>query len=253
MTPWSAPKRPAAYAEESLVTAILDGTYPPGGTLPSERDLAAQLGVTRPTLREALQRLEREGWLAIEQGKPTRVTDYWHEGGLTLLSTLVRYSPKLPSAFVPNLLEVRLALAPAYARAAVACSPGAVLEYLAGCAGLDDTPEAYAAFDWGLHYALTVASGNPIYTLILNGFAGFYEEMARRYFVPSEARDASRRFYAALETAARQEDADQAQQVTQAMMADSIELWRQAQRLSLLSVPDATSHALQTVGGSRKA
>jgi len=42
-----------------------------------------------------------------------------------------------------------------------------------GCADLTDTPEAYAAFDWKLHHRLTAASGNAIYTLILNGFAGF--------------------------------------------------------------------------------
>jgi DNA-binding FadR family transcriptional regulator len=34
---------------------------------------------------------------------------------------------------------------------------------------LDDTPEAFASFDWTLHHILTVASGNPAYTLILNG------------------------------------------------------------------------------------
>ena len=50
MADWVAPKRPAAYAEQALVTAILEGTYPPGSTLPGERDLAAQLGVTRYSL-----------------------------------------------------------------------------------------------------------------------------------------------------------------------------------------------------------
>ena len=89
MPNWSAPQRPAAHAEQSLVSAILDGTYPPGSTLPGERELARQLGVTRPTLRETLQRLECEGWMTIRQGKSTRVNDIWREGGLTVLSALV--------------------------------------------------------------------------------------------------------------------------------------------------------------------
>ena len=38
--------RPSAYAEHQLVTALLDGTYPPGSTLPNERSLAAELGMT---------------------------------------------------------------------------------------------------------------------------------------------------------------------------------------------------------------
>jgi GntR family transcriptional regulator, negative regulator for fad regulon and positive regulator of fabA len=228
MPNWSAPQRPAVYAEESLVTAILDGTYPPGSNLPGERDLAVQLGVTRPTLRETLQRLACEGWLTIQQGKPTSVNNYWQDGGLSVLGALVRYSQRLPPDFVPNLLEVRLALAPAYARSAVERAPGRVADYLAAHEGLDGTPEALAAFDWGLHRALTLASGNPVYTWILNGFSGFYESMARRYFARPEARASSRAFYASLLAAAHTGDAGQAEQTTRQVMQDSLELWRQA-------------------------
>jgi GntR family transcriptional regulator, negative regulator for fad regulon and positive regulator of fabA len=228
MPNWSAPKRPAVHAEEALVTAILDGTYPPGSTLPGERDLATQLGVTRPTLRETLQRLACEGWLTIQQGKPTSVNNYWQDGGLSVLGALVRYSQRLPPNFVPNLLEVRLALSPAYARAAVEQSPDAVAGYLSAHVGLGETPQAFAAFDWGLHRALTLASGNPVYTWILNGFAGFYEDMARRYFARAEARASSRAFYASLLSAAQSADAAQAERVTRQVMRDSIELWRQA-------------------------
>ena len=69
------PVRPNERAEQWLVTAILDGDLPPGSTLPAERTLATQLGVTRPTLREAIQRLARDGWLTIAHGKPTVVND----------------------------------------------------------------------------------------------------------------------------------------------------------------------------------
>jgi GntR family negative regulator for fad regulon and positive regulator of fabA len=227
MTNWSAPRRPAAYAEEVVVTAILDGTYPPGSNLPGERDLAAQLGVTRPTLRETLQRLACEGWLTIQQGKSTRVNDFWREGGLMVLGALVRYSERLPADFVPNLLEVRLALAPAYARAAVERSAAAVVECLAGRGELNDAPAAFAAFDWELHYTLTTESGNPVYTLILNGFAGFYEEMACLYFARPEARRSSRVFYETLQAAALKADGAEAERITREVMRQSIELWRQ--------------------------
>ncbi len=230
MNNWTAPQRPAAYAEQALVTAILDGDYPPGSTLPGERDLAAQLGVTRPTLREALQRLERDGWLTIQQGKSTVVNDFWQAGGLNVLSALVRYSPKLPPDFIPHLLEVRLAMAPAYTRAAVEHSAARVVNCLSDCDSLDDAPEAFAAFDWKLHHTLTVASGNPVYTLILNGFAGFYEQMACLYFAQPEARASSRAFYAALLAAARKGNAAKAEQITRAVMQESITLWHKANK-----------------------
>ncbi len=223
-------QRPAAYAEQALLTAILDGDYAPGSTLPNERDLAAQLGVTRPTLREVLQRLDRDGWITIRHGKSTCVNDFWKEGGLNVLSALVRYSRKLPPDFIPNLLQVRLSLAPVFTRAAVVHSAASVAAYLADYTKLEDTPEAYATFDWNLQYTLTVASGNPINTLILNGFAGFYEQMARLYFHLPKARASSRAFYRALLAAAKKGNAAQAERVMRAVMQQSIELWKQARR-----------------------
>ncbi|MDI7275920.1 MAG: fatty acid metabolism transcriptional regulator FadR [Anaerolineae bacterium] len=225
---WPRPKRPAVHAEEALVTAILEGAYPPGSLLPGERELARQLGVTRPTLREALQRLERDGWLDINQGKSTRVREFWRDGGLNVLSSLVRYGRGLPPGFVTQLLEVREAMAPAYAYAAVERQREAVVGYLAGHTSLEDTPQALARFDWLLHHTLTVCSGNPIYTLILNGFAGFYEQLACQYFGRAEARASSRSFYAALLAAARQGDAPLAERITRQVMRESIELWEKA-------------------------
>lgn len=220
--------RPAAHAESALVVAILNGTFPTGSTLPGERDLAAKLGVTRPTLREALQRLSRDGWLTIQQGKPTLVNDFWREGGLGVLSALAHPANglPLPTDFIPNLLDVRLHLAPAYARASVERESQSVIAVLSQATGLEDTPEAFAAFDWRLHHTLTVASGNPVYTLILNGFAGFYEQMARLYFAGAEARDVSRTFYVDLLAQARQGNAEGAEILTREVMQHSVDLWR---------------------------
>ncbi|NKQ34604.1 MAG: fatty acid metabolism transcriptional regulator FadR [Chloroflexi bacterium] len=229
MPDWTAPQRPNSYVEQSLVSAILDGTFPVGSSLPGERALSTQLGVTRPTLREAIQRLARDGWLTVRQGKPTLVNNYWREGGLNVLSALVQYSQQLPPDFVPNLLEVRLQLAPAYTRAAVVQAPDEALACLNGYEALADTAVAFAHFDWELHHCLTIASGNPIYTLILNGFAGFYEELAQLYFARPQARQTSRQFYAALATAVTQQDAALAEQITREAMALSLALWRDFQ------------------------
>ncbi len=224
---WSAPQRPVEYSEQALVTAILEGKYSPGSTLPGERELAAQLGVTRPTLREAMRRLESDGWLTVQQGKPTRVNNFWTEGGLNVLSSLVRYSSELPENFVMNLLEVRLALAPVYTREAVKHSTSLVVDCLKDSPNLADTSDVFANFDWRLHKALTIYSRNPIYTLILNGFAGFYEEMAQRYFEQERTRASSRRFYASLLDAAQRADAEEAEAVTKYVMMESIHLWQE--------------------------
>jgi DNA-binding GntR family transcriptional regulator len=48
----------------TLRRRLADGTYPPGSRL-REEDLAAQLGVSRTPVREALRRLDAEGWLRV--------------------------------------------------------------------------------------------------------------------------------------------------------------------------------------------
>lgn len=228
MPEWKAPQRPIDHVEASLVTAILDGHYAPGDHLPGERDLAGQLGVTRPTLREALRRLERDGWLSIQQGKATRVNDFWREGGPNILGAMARYGDHLPSTFVTQLLEVRCVLAPAYTEAAIQSDAVSVTALVAGYGELAPTAAAYARFDWDLHHGLTVLSANPVYTLILNGFASFYAVTAPRYFAHAEARRVSREYYHDLHNAAATADAARGAAVTRAVMKKSIRLWQWA-------------------------
>lgn len=226
MNNWQAPQRPNSYAEHALINAILDGTFPVGTRLPGERALSAELGVTRPTLREAIQRLSRDGWLTVQQGKPTMVNNIWHDGGLNVLSSLVKHSDHLPPGFITNLLELRVQLAPAYTRDAVRRERSKVKAVLVGYTNLLDTPEAYASFDWLLHRQLTLSCGNPIYVLILNGFTDFYEQLARIYFLQPTARDASKTYYGSLLTAVVKNEPDKAENLTRAAMLQSIELWQ---------------------------
>lgn len=226
MNSWMPPARPIEYAEEALIKAVLDGKYPPGTTLPGERDLAAQLGVTRPTLREALRFLERDGWLTVQQGKRTYVNDFWREGGLNVLGAIGRYADSISPLFIVNLLRVRQDLAPTYTMAAIERAAEKIIALLSKLP--DNTPEGYADFDWTLHHTLTVESGNPIYTLILNGLAGLYKNLAKIYFTTEEARARSRTFYTELLETARRRDPVLAGRITLVMMQKSVEIWQQA-------------------------
>jgi GntR family transcriptional regulator len=68
----SRPSLPTAVAEE-LRRRVDAGELKPGDRLPSEPDLAVELGVSRPTLREALRQLAAEGWLERRHGSGTFV------------------------------------------------------------------------------------------------------------------------------------------------------------------------------------
>ncbi len=68
------PARPlSASVHDELTQRIDDGVLPAGSRLPSEPDLATELGVSRPTLREALRVLESEGLLRRLRGSGTFV------------------------------------------------------------------------------------------------------------------------------------------------------------------------------------
>ena len=74
------PSRPAAVrladsVASELEKRILEGSLKPGDRLPSERALALDLGVSRPSLREAIQKLVSKGLLTTRHGGGTYVTD----------------------------------------------------------------------------------------------------------------------------------------------------------------------------------
>lgn len=60
-------------AAEYIRTRIQNGTYPVGAQIPTENELTELLGISRPTLRLALERLTQEGLLMRVKGKGTFV------------------------------------------------------------------------------------------------------------------------------------------------------------------------------------
>ncbi|MEY3532185.1 MAG: hypothetical protein RI979_209, partial [Pseudomonadota bacterium] len=58
-----------------LRSFIVEGGHPRGGRLPPERHLTEELGMTRTTLRKALDSLERDGLIWRHVGKGTFISD----------------------------------------------------------------------------------------------------------------------------------------------------------------------------------
>ena len=65
----------ARQVEDHIRQAIRSGSLKPRALLPSTRDLAGQLGVSRPTVVEAYSQLASEGFVALRQGSRPRVAD----------------------------------------------------------------------------------------------------------------------------------------------------------------------------------
>jgi len=228
MNQWKRVQKPAEIAEQRLLEAIVSGHFAINSTLPGERDLAAQIGVTRPTLREALQRLARDGWLDIQHGKSTRVRDYWQEGNMGVLSVLAQMPAQQPPDFVAHLLEIRVLLAPAYTRQAMERASSEIVMLLANYADVEDSPAAFARADWDLHHLLTLRAANPIFCLLLNSFQRLYQVMGEHYFASLKNRNRSRAFYAELLACAKRGACIEAETLTREVMEDSLALWKKS-------------------------
>ncbi|MGW4369901.1 FadR/GntR family transcriptional regulator [Nocardia takedensis] len=105
---------------EQIAADVLSGELPVGATLPSERQLAEALGVSRPAVREALQRLAAAGLVAVRQGDATTVLDYRRGSGLEVLPRLLIQDGALEPAVARSILEARLHNGPKVAELAAA-------------------------------------------------------------------------------------------------------------------------------------
>lgn len=165
--------RNPAYEQvaHQLREAILDGTLAPGDELPAERELCAQFGVSRTTVREALRALQAQG-LAIAAGPtaPLRVpaAESLSTGPLReSLGHLLRLG-RVPLA---DLVELRCALeAAAVASAAARRPPEPLAEARAALdamRGVGDDVGAFEQADVRFHLALVAASGNEAIQLVM--------------------------------------------------------------------------------------
>jgi len=230
MKTWKPVQKPAEIAEQRLLDGVLSGHFAVNSNLPGERSLAAQIGVTRPTLREALQRLARDGWLDIQHGKPTRVRDYWMEGNMGVLSTLAQTPSQQTSDFVAHLLEIRVLLAPAYTRQGMEAASSEIAALLAKFIDIEDIPAAFANADWELHHLLTLRAENPIFRLLLNNFQNLYRVMGEHYFTSPENRNRSRAYYTELLDCAKRRAYLKAETLTRDVMNESLALWKKIMR-----------------------
>jgi len=97
---------------DQLAAEVLRGEVAAGEALPSERRLAEVLGVSRPSVREALKRLSHAGLVDVRQGDPTTVRDFRHSAGLDVLPQLLMSGGSLNAAVARSVIETRLHVGP---------------------------------------------------------------------------------------------------------------------------------------------
>jgi len=171
---------------QQLETLILEGTLKPAERLPPERELAQRLEVSRPSLREALQKLETLGLVETRQGGGTYVSAVLAP---TLTDPLVHLFQRHPET-VYDLLEFRQALEGIAAYYAAVRATEADRKILAHrFAAMEEShrredPVAEAEADAELHLAVAEAAHNVVLLHIMRGLF----DLLRRGIVSSRER-----------------------------------------------------------------
>ncbi len=170
-----------------LEELVLSGEWQAGTRLPSERDLAEQLGISRPVLHEALVDLAAKGLVRIEARRGVFINDFRTSGSLAILSSLLAYSNgQLDPTLKRSLLAMRVLLEDETARLAALNRTADHLETLQSIleqeADSPCDPQVLTELDFNFHLQIALASGNLVYPLIINSFQSIYTSLSGSFF-----------------------------------------------------------------------
>jgi DNA-binding FadR family transcriptional regulator len=207
-----------------LEELILSAKLSTGQKLPSERELALQLGVSRPVVHEGLVDLAAKGLVTMKPRVGTVVNDYRKEGSLSLLTSLVNYhQEQLDPNLLRSLLDMRLLFEVETARLAALHRSDEHL--LAFDRLLDDEKavsfhhvEEITALDFEFHHLIAMATDNSIYPLLLNSFKQFYFNLAGQFFSDPRVIVEVFQFHQTMVHAIEKRNADQAMAVMKEML-----------------------------------
>lgn len=162
-------------AIERIKGMIVSGALRPGDRLPKESELAAGLGLSRNSLREAVRALSLIGILDVRQGDGTYVTSLDPQLLLEALGFVVDFHRDDTAL---EFLAVRRLLEPAATGMAASRISEAELDELAGrldelgALGDEASVEELAAADLDFHRCVVRAAGNTVLGSLLDGLSG---------------------------------------------------------------------------------
>ena len=191
---------------EHIRRLIESGGLKPGDRLPGERDLAHELGFSRPSVRSGLEALESMGVVVSRRGAGTFIADGPPDLGTEPLSLLASLHHFTPNEMFEARLVLEVGIAGLAARHAGAEHLAAMAEETTEMFASLADPAAFLRHDVRFHRAVAAGCGNRVLAALMEMVAAqFYElrketvqnardlresaEMHRRIFRAIRARD----------------------------------------------------------------
>ena len=179
---------------DKIISLILSGRLSVGERLPTERELAAEMKVSKTIVHLGLTELERMGFVSVVPRKGVFVANYGETGTQETLGALLHYNRgSLDRHTIESMFEFRQALEGAsFRRFAAVHTPEdaeAMKELVSQIKSMaaDESvpPEVLAERIFDLHHAISVRGQNNVFPLVLNAFRTvsiiFWENGIRMY------------------------------------------------------------------------
>ena len=199
-------------AAEAIKALILSGELGSGDALPPERNLAVMLGISRPSVREALRVLTAMNVVEPRHGGGTYVTSL----DPRLLARPINFLLQVKPRTFLHLFEVRQVLEVSGARLAAPKMTDEVvseLERLADeAASVLRQPARYSEVGFELHTKIIEATGNPIYLSLYESISDLLLESRRRTAQVAAVRRQAHEDHLVIVAALRKRDAEAAAQ-----------------------------------------
>jgi GntR family transcriptional regulator, transcriptional repressor for pyruvate dehydrogenase complex len=199
-----APEGCAEQVVAHVRTLIERRALRPGDRLPAERDLASQIGVSRPTVRAGLHALAAMGVVQSRRGSGTFIP----EGPPALGSEPLSFLAALHGFSRDEMYEARRVLeigaAGLAAERATSDQLAVLADEVASLFALMHEPQAFLVHDVNFHRGVAASSGNPILAALIEMISGLYYEQRRKTAERAANRDrraaadAHRRIYQAI-------------------------------------------------------
>jgi GntR family transcriptional repressor for pyruvate dehydrogenase complex len=176
-------KRLSDVVSDQIKRLISDGALMPGDRLPAERDLATQLGVSRPSLREALIRLEADGYIETSGRGGFTVVDVTAPIISKPLAELLLQNPRTSA----DILELRQGLESISTVYAAERATAADLEKIRSAfeelkaGSLSGDRANLAELDAAFHLAIADSTHNIALAHVMHGIHTLIREGMRQY------------------------------------------------------------------------
>lgn len=174
-----------AYFIEIMKRRILSGELKPGDRIPPERELAAELGISRGSVNQGMLDLARMGFLRIVPRKGAFVAEYVKSATPETLASIMSYdSALLDRSLFKDLMNLRILIERECTRLACANLTPESLALLQAhtdaiyAADDEEAPEAVYLY----HKCLTEISQNVAYAMVFQSFEKMIRNLIREHY-----------------------------------------------------------------------